>query len=214
MKYLPAASACTRQPNWIKSQRHKTLGWLRAHAQGGSHSLTHSHAPRKSARENLHAQSELLSRPSNFSCSLYTQGRRCALASVRQTHVWLSFPKSNTLAARCWPRWPSRPPRSATKFFRLRHFLRAWKARWPHFIPSYCSRALSYYRLTFFTHPMDHPTPPQSFTQNFLLFHACAIYRERISPWLAPRLNAVRAFCGSINIIIRATQSVVGKYGP
>lgn len=103
MKYLPAASACTRQPNWIKSQRHKTLGWLRAHAQGGSHSLTHSHAPRKSgsAREREKTSlTRLLSRPSNFSCSLYTPGRRRteAACACYWTRVWLSLFQNQTLS--------------------------------------------------------------------------------------------------------------------
>lgn len=87
------------------------------HKAGATHSLARTHAPRKSgsAREREKTSlTRLLSRPSNFSCSLYTPGRRRCMCLLLNACLAFSFPKSNTLAARCWAlfRWRGavRPP--------------------------------------------------------------------------------------------------------
>jgi hypothetical protein len=215
MKYLPAASACTRQPNWIKSQRHKTLGWLRAHAQGGSHSLTRTHAPRKSGSAMQNAEkTSLISTASNFSCSLYTRGRRhapgCICLLLCAANACLAFfskikhSGSSLLGSVRAAVSPTHPPCSRIRpSSPLLTCLESEMASFQPLILLSCSLILS----PNVFHPPNGP-PAAAILYPKLSSFPCmrSLYIEAYLVVGATRLNAVRAFCGSINIIIRASK--------
>jgi hypothetical protein len=154
------------------------------HKAGATHSLARTHHA-KVALPCRMQRKPLLSRPRVIFLALFIHEggdtRRAAFACycVRRTHVWLSFPKSNTLAARCWARCarPStRPPCSRIRpSSPLLTCLESEMASFQPLILLSCSLILS----PNVFHPPNGPPAAAATTailypRNFLLFHACA----------------------------------------